>query len=438
MNPVRTSSTLIAALVLSFSAVALAAEPAASTPTPAAAATPAPDGATTPAPGSAPPPPAKDAAKADAQAPDAVSVTAVPGKGLIATSADERLSVGLRTRMQLRNTFTHSGDIDTNELQVRTLRLSVFGHVLSPEIRYTIQLAFGGGDFDSANPSPIFDAFLDFTHHRDLNVRVGQFFVPFDRARTIREFALQMVDRQIVVRELTLDRDVGVMLSSSNLFGFNELFGYHVFVGGGDGRNRFGALKPGAILVGRFVVRPFGNFDEDQEGDLTREQRPRLAIGLAGAWNQNTSRQNSTYGATFALGTTDYLNAAFDVVFKYAGFSLLAEALWRRASEDVLTGTVNDAPATEYTRSGYGYFVQAGLMVHENVEVTARWDELFTRGGTDPTFAQLANTQGRQLGAGANLYLNGHAFKVQADYFYVFGTEGTPRHLARLQLDATF
>ncbi|HLL54745.1 MAG TPA: porin [Myxococcaceae bacterium] len=409
------SPLLIAAFILSIPAVAPAAEPA--TPPP--------------APGALTPPPAKDA-------PVAVTLTAVPGKGLIATSEDGRLSVGLRARMQLRNTFTHSDDTDTNELQVRTLRLSVFGNVLAPEIRYTIQLAFGGGDFDSANPSPIFDAFLDFTHHRDLNVRVGQFFVPFDRARTIREFALQMVDRQIVVRELTLDRDVGVMLSSSDLFGFNELFGYHVFVGGGDGRNRFGALKPGAILVGRFVVRPFGNFDEDQEGDLSREQRPRLAIGLAGAWNQNTSRQNSTYGATFALGTTDYLNAALDVVFKYAGFSLLAEGLWRRASEDVLTGMVNGAPATEYTRSGYGYFVQAGMMVHENVEVTARWDQLFTRGGTDPTFAQLADTQGRQLGAGANLYLNGHAFKVQADYFYVFGTEGTPRHLARLQLDASF
>ena len=47
--------------------------------------------------------------------------------------------------------------------------------------------------------------------------------------------------------------------------------------------------------------------------------------------------------------------------------------------------------------------------------------------------------QGRQLGGGVNLYLNGHFFKVQADYFYQFGDDiGTGRHVARLQLDATF
>jgi hypothetical protein len=365
-------------------------------------------------------------------------VTAAPGKGILVKSADGGLSFGARARVQLRETFTHFGTTDTNELQVRTMRLTLFGNVLSPDLRYTVQLAFGGGDFDSANPSPIFDAFIDYTKLRDLNVRVGQFFVPFDRARTIREFALQMVDRPLVVRELTLDRDVGVMLSSSDLFGLDGQLGYNLFLGGGDGRNRFGALAPGAIVVARLTYRPFGNFDDDQEGDLTREMRPRLAIGLGGAWNANTSKQNSTYGGTFALGTADYLNAVVDVVFKYGGFSLLTEALWRRASQDALTGTLNGEPATEYTRSGYGYFVQAGMLVHPHVEVTGRWEQLFTRGGTAPAFAELAMTQGRQVGGGVNLYLNGHAFKVQADYFYLFGSEGEPRHLARLQLDATF
>jgi hypothetical protein len=43
------------------------------------------------------------------------------------------------------------------------------------------------------------------------------------------------------------------------------------------------------------------------------------------------------------------------------------------------------------------------------------------------------------VGGGLNVYLNGHAFKLQTDYFYVFG-DGTAegRHAARLQLDASF
>jgi hypothetical protein len=42
------------------------------------------------------------------------------------------------------------------------------------------------------------------------------------------------------------------------------------------------------------------------------------------------------------------------------------------------------------------------------------------------------------VGSGLNLYLNGHALKLQADYFFLFGSAGEARHLTRLQLDASF
>jgi hypothetical protein len=367
------------------------------------------------------------------------TVTAAPGRGIVVKTADERFSFGLRARAQFRDTFIHSGDTETNELQVRTLRLTLHGNVLAPELRYNVQLAFGGGDFERDSSSPVFDAFVEYTRLRDLNIRAGQFFVPFDRARTIREFALQFVDRQQVVRELSLDRDVGLMLSSSNLFGLGDRLAYNLFIGGGEGRNRFGPQKLGPLAVARFTVRPFGAFDDDQESDLTREKRPRLALGIAGARNLATNRQNSTYGTTFVVGTTDYTNAAVDVVFKYAGFSLLAEGLWRRANVNSLQGmTAAGAPVQEWTRSGYGYFVQAGMLVQPTVEVVGRWEQLFARGGTDPQFIQLAETQGRQVAGGVNFYANGHALKLQSDYVYVFGHSGTPRHFVRLQLDASF
>ncbi|QRN98708.1 porin [Archangium violaceum] len=367
-------------------------------------------------------------------------ITAEPGRGILVRSPDDRYSLGLRARIQLRETFLHVGNSDTNEINVKTLRLVVHGNVLVPELRYNIQLAFGGGDFETGSNSPIFDAFVDYTRFRDLNIRVGQFFVPFDRARTIREFALQLVDRQLVVRELSLDRDVGVMLSSNNLFGLRELLGYQFFIGGGDGRNRFAAYAPGPITVLRLTLRPFGTFDDDQEGDLTRAARPRLALGVAAAYNFRTSRAQSTYGTAFTAGTTNYTHLAADLVFKYRGFSLLAEGLWRRADVNVLERTETSGAVTrEPTRSGYGYFVQGGMMVHPQVEVSARWEELFTRKGTDPQLVQLAQTQGKQLGGGVNLYLNGHALKLQGDYFYIFGSAGgDARHLARLQLDASF
>ncbi|WP_437903426.1 porin [Sorangium sp. So ce327] len=368
-----------------------------------------------------------------------VKVTAAPGKGFTVKTVDDKFSSTIRARVQLRETITHTGEDDTNEINVKTVRLTTSGHVLSPDLKYTVQLAFGGNDFEKDSPSPVFDAFVEYTGIRDLNVRVGQFFVPFDRARTTREFTLQLVDRQIAVREFTLDRDVGLMLSSPDLFGLGGKLSYNLFVGGGEGRNRFGGQKHGPLAVARLAVRPFGAFDDDQEGDLSREAKPRLAVGVAGAYNHQTNRQNSTYGTTLAHGAADYLHGAADLVFKYAGFSLSAEAVVRHAERDSFEGEVDGAPVREWTRSGYGYFVQSGFLLTERVEVAARWDQIFAERGTDPKLVDLVDTQGKQVGGGLNYYVNGYALKIQGDYFYIFGKDtAEARHVGRLQLDATF
>lgn len=368
-----------------------------------------------------------------------IEVTAAPGKGFTVKAADGSFSSTIRARVQIRETITHADEVDTNEINVKTVRLVTSGHILSPDLKYNVQFAFGGNDFERDSASPLFDAYLEHTGIRDLNVRVGQFLVPFDRARTAREHTLQLIERQLAVRELTLDRDVGVMLSSSDLFGLGGRLGYSLFVGGGEGRNRFGGQEHGPLAVARLSVRPFGAFDDDQEGDLSRDAKPRLALGVAGGYNHQTNRQNSTYGATLSLGRVDYLHGAADLVFKVAGFSLSAEAVVRHADKDSLEGESGGEAVQEWTRSGYGYFVQSGFMLTDRVEIAARWDQIFAERGTDPRFVQLVDTQGKQVGAGLTYYLNGYALKLQGDYAYAFGDDASKgRHVARLQLDATF
>lgn len=370
-------------------------------------------------------------------------VVLAAGKGLTVTSADKRFQVTFRSRMQLRESYLHSDTVDTNELSVRTLRFSTYGYVLSPDLKYQIQLAFGSNDFDKDSASPIFDAYLEYVGVRDLNVRFGQYFVPFDRARTIREFALQFVDRQTVVRELTLDRDVGLMLYSTDLFGWGSRLAYNLFLGAGDGKNRVNDLntqKPSVLIVGRLTLRPFGAFDDDQEGDLTRGKQPRLAWGIAAGYNRATTRDRSTSGGFYTIGSFNYTHAATDLVFKWRGFSLLAEGVLRKANRRA-NGGENAAGVhiTERSRSGFGYFAQVGQMLSDKVELTARWDDLHANKGTDPALKKLVRTSGRQLGGGLNVYLNGHALKLQADYFYIFGSDfDQGSHSLRAQLDATF
>ena len=374
---------------------------------------------------------------------DQPTFAAAAGKGLVATSADKRFQIGLRPRVQLRTTYNKDETSSQLQAAVNTLRLTIAGYALTEDLKYFIQFAFGAGDFDG-NSSPIFDAYVEYTGIRDLNVKVGQFFTPFDRARTIREFALQFVDRQSVVREFSLDRDVGIGFSSQDLFGLGGRLAYNLFIGGGDGRNRiadtknkYGPQTPGMLSVARLIVRPWGQFDDDQEGDLARSGKPHMAIGAAGAYNLSTDRDKSTFGNTYTLGTFNYAHAEADLVFKWHGFSMLSEFLYRKANKSDHTAVVSGQTVTERSRSGYGYFAQVGQMLTRMLELTARAE---TTKGTDRALREVARVSGRQVGGGLNVYLNGHAFKLQTDYFYVFSsnTFSHGAHVARLQLDATF
>ena len=66
------------------------------------------------------------------------------------------------------------------------------GHLLARDLTYQVQLAVADRDYRDGAKSPVYDAYLDYRAHRDLQVRAGQFFVPFDRLRTIREYALHL------------------------------------------------------------------------------------------------------------------------------------------------------------------------------------------------------------------------------------------------------
>ena len=378
------------------------------------------------------------------------------GKG-ITISRDDSLSLNIRARLSARDVVTVQGQNATNEVSLRTARLVFQGKALSPSLGYTLQLALGSADFetlkDSAGvqsllASPVFDAYLEFTALRDLQLRAGQFFVPFDRARTIREFSLQFVDRQQVVSELSLDRDIGLMAFSNDFLGWGGRLAYSLGVFGGQGKNRVVAVKnPVFLWVGRVTVRPMGPFDDDSEGDLERSTKPHLAVGLAAAYNGETWRQKSTTGTVFLLpGGFKYTHLAADAVFKYAGFSFLGEVLYRHAdrlsrtgvvSKDLLGNAVTAATITENSRSAWGYTLQAGFMATSQLELVARWNQLRFLESNDKDLVNTVANQGRELTVGVNLYMNAHLFKVQADYTARFSEGGsTPySHLARVLVD---
>lgn len=352
-----------------------------------------------------------------------VSLKAAFGEGATVQAGDFKLNV--RARVQVRG--LELTEPRTEELFIRRARVNM--KATWRDVSFVMQLGFAQNDLEADAPNPLRDAYISWSRFRDLNVRVGQMKVPFDRQRITSSSSLQLADRSIVVLELNLDRDVGLQVFSDDLFGWHGRLGYSLAVMGGDGRNRLGK-SVGWLFAGRLSFRPFGAFDEASEGDLQRESRVRLAIGLAAARNNNTLRDKSTFGATYTLGGFNYTHAAADVQLKAYGFSLLSQVLYRQADQSEHTADVGGTSVTEKARSAYGWFVQAGYCLPYDFEVVGRYGDLVPLNG--------AFKRSKEMGGGLNWYPHGHDLKVQLDYFYLLTEAATPAHQVRLQVQLFF
>lgn len=371
-----------------------------------------------------------------------VEITAKAGKGI--TFKTESFSLNLRARGQLRATV-HASQPDDGDrtfdqsTQVGGMRVWFSGHTLTPKLLYNVQLGFADRDYRDGTISPVLDTFLEYKAHRDLNVKVGQFFVPFDRLRTVRESALQMTDRPRPVNELTLDRDVGVILYSDNFLGDHSILAWRAGVFGGDGSNRSVTSDVGGMPVARLELRPLGKIDDDVEGDQERRAKPALAIGVGAAVNFHTNRVRSTNGAAFQTGTTSYRHLAADAVFKWLGVAVELEYLWRGATKKQFSGDVAGTTVTDFARQGSGWVAQASYTFDPPLELVGRLSRLAAPDETDPKYTTEVATLGKEYALGANYYFNGHQLKLQADWI---GRTGPARptidNSFHLQLDATF
>jgi len=379
-------------------------------------------------------------ARAQTQTPESdISVRAEPGKG-ITFQAGDRFSLQLRARIQYQVALSSptgeavgvgASDVLTTESQIRRFRLVFAGHAFRPELRYYIQLGLATRDMESDLLVPLRDAYITWQPHRDLGVRFGQMKVPYGQQRVVSSSALQFVDRSIVTSEFNLDRDVGVYLMSEDFLGLGGRLMYQAGVFGGRGRNRSGGPNA-ALPFLRLQVNPFGAFDHLVEADISREDQPRLALGLSGAYNVASNRMRSTHGGVYTAGNFSFQHVGADLHFKWRGLSVLSEFFRRQATEAQLTSEPTPGRSvTDFSRSGRGYFVQAGYVLPFALEVAVRFGELRpSRTNAPEARFQLQ----RELGGSVSYYFSEHALKLQADYFRLFGEEAqAERNQFRLQ-----
>lgn len=368
---------------------------------------------------------------------DSESAHVKPGTGFVFESADGDFAFAPRLRAQLLYEAEDPENAPgTQSVQIRRARLQFKGHFFGEHNELKVELALAPADVaerdgQDVGTSPLLDWYLQFTHLRDLTVRVGQYKVPHTRQRVISSGDLELVDRSIANAEFNLDRDIGLDLRSENFLGL-DLLRYYLGVYAGEGRNTSGAYDFGMMYLARVELLPFGEFEDYQEGDFERLSSPKLSIGLGAGYIANARNDRGILGsAPSDGGTTDFKSFVADLVFRYAGFSLQTEGVLRDGERDP-----GDEGPAEAPRDGYGGFVQLSYLFP-----TTRWQIAGRAGLVEPLGDDTSLEGGTELGGGVSYYFAQHPFKLQADYFLLGEDDGEQTldtHRVRVQLQAAF
>lgn len=343
------------------------------------------------------------------------------GKGLGIASPDSMYLLNIRFRMQNRAAFTteSSSNLDISEVEarVRRLRLRFDGFVYNPKLTYVIQLSFSRSDqdFDDTGvPNVVRDAMMFYAFNKHFTLGLGQTKLPGNRQRVNSSGDLQLPDRSIVNTRFNIDRDFGVQAYYNNTIGD---FAYLLrgSVTSGEGRNS-NKSDQGLAYTGRVELLPFGTFTNGGdyfEGDLMREPKPKLSIGLTYSANQNATRVGGSIGK-YIYEPRDITTHMADLLFKYKGFAFAAEWVDRVSNNPV---TINASNDTAYVFTGFGQNFQSSYLFKNNFEIVGRFSQVLPQ-----NIILSDDDSGRQdikhYTIGVSKYLRGHRVKLQSDLTY--------------------
>lgn len=349
-----------------------------------------------------------------------IKLSALPyysyGKGLGITSPDSIFKLNIRFRMQNRFTSLYNeGEEDGYEAMIRRLRLRFDGYVGDPSIIYVIQLSFSPNDVgaieDGDNLNIIRDAIVFYRPDEHWNIGFGQTKLPGNRQRINSSGALQLTDRSINNARFNIDRDFGLQV-----YYLNELqdkFSYNVktAISTGEGRNWTKEPDNGLAFTGRLELFPFGAFKSNGmlfEGDIKREESPKLMLSGVYHYNNNARRTRGTIGDEL-FEQRDIQSLFLDAIVKYNGWAFQT-AYMQRNADNPITFNPDDALDSQYVFKGSGFDTQLSYIFDNNYEVIGRYS--YQEPHKD---IEALTPQTNQYSLGVTKYIWEHALKLQAE-----------------------
>jgi phosphate-selective porin OprO/OprP len=370
------------------------------------------------------------------------------GKGISIVAADSSFSMKFSTRIQ--SLFIAEMPADNNGMEdvstnwmIRRSRLKFDGFAFDPKFQYKIELGLSNRDHGGESPETnntsnlILDAFVRYNVFGNVEIWAGQTKLPGNRERVISSQKLQFVDRSLVNSRFNLDRDMGVQIRNKSKLG-KMIIKQAVAVSQGEGRNRTVGNQGGLEYTGRLEFLPLGKFTGKGDyfgSDLKREQKPKIAFGVTYDYNDRAPRERGNLGSY--VPDTAYNSLATvmaDVMFKYKGFSLMAEYADKQAEGTRFVDTTGAFVTNYFTGSGIS--VQGGYLLKNNLEISGRVTSI------TPEKASGRDIQDMYT-FGLSRYIVGHSLKVQTDFSLIrdtdqFTSDVTDEYLWRFQIEMAF
>ena len=356
------------------------------------------------------------------------------GKGFYnVVAADSSYSMNLAARIQ----SLYIGEWDVNDedgihnsssqFLIRRARLKFGGFVLNPKVKYKIELGLTNKDQgkvasdNNMAPKMILDAVVKWNFYKNFTLWAGQTKLPGNRERVISSANLQLVDRSLVNKVFNIDRDMGVQLRHYFTLGKNFTVVESLAMSQGEGRNLVQDNLGGYQWTARVEVYPFGKFKGKGDyvgGAVKRQQTPKLAIGATYDINNNAVKDRSNMGSYMLIddGLGYYetnINSIFiDAMFKYQGFSFMAEYANRQADNPIAVNS-DGSETGDVVDVGDGLNLVSGYLFDNDVELTGRYTTISLE--KEITGSDLQS----QYTFGLSKYFKGHKLKVQTDVSYL-------------------
>jgi hypothetical protein len=349
-----------------------------------------------------------------------IKLSALPyysyGKGLGITSPDSIFKLNIRFRMQNRLTYINKEDADpAYEALIRRLRLRFDGYVGDPKIIYVIQLSFSPNDVgiieNGDNINIIRDAIVFYRPSEHWNIGFGQTKLPGNRQRINSSGALQLTDRSINNARFNIDRDFGLQVYYLNELDHKFSYNVKTAISTGEGRNWTHDPDNGLAFTGRLELFPFGSFKSNGtlfEGDIKREDTPKLMVSGVYHYNENARRTQGTLGDEL-FERRDMKSLLLDAIVKYDGWAFQT-AYMKRMADDPLTVNPDDITETQFVFVGDGFDTQLSYLFENDYELIGRFSHQ-----TPHQNIENLTPQTNQYTLGVTKYIWEHSLKLQAE-----------------------